>query len=384
MSPNIDLVMGIAAAEHWLRSLVTISIKRSFPLSRGLEAARKHELPQLELPILSPDRLDPILIGHPLPDGGLRPAGGKVVINRQKSGFWGRLSGERSHPEFGAPEVPANIYTFDPWIGCLWGRSCSFCYVPDLMVGHYPGGREGYWFKQWGSWLLPKPEITARLQSALLDRSGRPKQELAGAFVFMSPKTDPFLPVPQALETAVQNLKVFGKSNVFLMCQTRSPEVVEDSRVFEELINLGRKLRVGVSFSISSDLLSEQRRIERGGIPPDRRLRIMRTLKSEGIFVSAAISPLMPHSREFSERIVNAANHASIQVLRPTRIGSSTPAEVREKINSSVEGYDSLAERLADQLLAADTSRAFSWGIGNKGFIGAFLAARRFYPAAME
>lgn len=341
-------------------------------------------MPQLKLPVQFPDHFDPILLGQSRPDNSLLPSGQKVVLNHQKSGFWGRLSDERAHPEFEATDAPADIYTFDPWIGCLWGKSCSFCYVPDLMAGYHPGGRDGYWFKEWGSWLLPKPEITARLRKALLDRFGCPKSDLEGAFVFMSPKTDPFLSAPEALYTTRGNLEVFDQSNVFLMCQTRSPKVVEDEQVLERLVELGRKRRVGVSFSISSDLLSEQRKIERGGITPDRRLLIMRRLKDEGIFVSAAISPLMPHSPDFAHRILDATNHASIQVLRSATIGATTPVGVREKVDASVAEYGSLAERLADQLLAADESGVFSWGIGNKGFIGAFLAAKRFYQAASE
>ena len=91
------------------------------------------------------------------------PKGMNVVLARQRSGFWGRLGNGGARPDFGAAEVPPRIYTFEPWLGCLWGASCRFCYVPNLSERFYPGGTQSDWFRKWGQWLLPKPDITARL-----------------------------------------------------------------------------------------------------------------------------------------------------------------------------------------------------------------------------
>ena len=171
--------------------------------------------------------------------------------------------------------MPNQIYTFEPWLGCLWGTSCTFCYVPNLSQGHYPGGREGSWFKDWGRWLVPKPNITDRLRHQLFDKYGRTRRKYLGAFVFMSAKTDPFLPRKDLLRITRSNLAVFAEADVFLMCQTRSPAVVEDAETLELLCHMAKQKKAAVSLSIATDVRADQLRIERGGLSPGRRLRTM-------------------------------------------------------------------------------------------------------------
>ena len=197
----------------------------------------------------------------------------------------------------------------------------------------------------------------------------------------MSAKTDPFLPAEELLAITRDNLKVLSKADVFVMCQTRSLKVVDDPGIFALLQDMGRHGKVGVSFSIGTDIQPEQQRIERGGLSPERRLETMRTLKDAGIFVSAAISPLMPYSVEFPNRLLDSAHHASVQALRPSGFGSATPKPVLEEVYRSVPDYKQLDSKLVGQLRRLDTVRHFSWGIGNKGFIASFLAARRFYDS---
>ena len=298
------------------------------------------------------------------------------MLARQRTGFWRRLGNEPAFPDYTAAEAPQRIYTFEPWLGCLWGTSCEFCYVPNLSERFYPDGRDGPWYRDWGRWLLPKPDISQRLRRALFTGSGSTRTPVRGAFVFMSAKTDPFLPTSATLAVTQANLDVFAEADIFLMCQTRSQVVVEDSAIFKRLVSMAQKGRVGVSFSISTDMAVSQRMIERGGLSPDRRLDIMGQLKAAGVFVSAAVSPIMPFSADFAERLRESANHASIQPLRITHFGATSPIAVLSKVRQSVADYETLPTRLTAQFGAQE---GFAWGIGNKGFIGAFLAARRHY-----
>ena len=314
---------------------------------------------------------------HGLP--GQQPRGLGIVLAEQRTGFWSRPGSDAAQPEFSDRDIPSRIYTFEPWLGCLWGKSCEFCYVPNLSVGHYPGGRASPWFQDWGGWLVPKPRITERLRDQLLDSSGRTRPKYRGAFVFMSAKTDPLLLRHDLLVITRSNLAVFADADVFLMCQTRSPAVVEDKRVFTSLVDMAVRKKAAVSFSISTDIKDEQRRVERGGLSPDRRLRIMETLKRAGVFVSAAVSPLMPYSSEFPDRLVESAHHASIQALRPPGLGSATPRALFTEVGRAVPNYEQLEAGLVEHLRLIDTGRQFAWGVGNKGFMGAFLAARRYY-----
>ena len=227
--------------------------------------------------------------------------------------------------------------------------------------------------------MVPKPNITDRLRHQLLGKYGRTRRKYSGAFVFMSAKTDPFLPRVDLLRVTRSNLAVFAEADVFVMCQTRSPAVVEDAETFELLCHMAKQKTAAVSFSIATDVRAEQLRIEHGGLSPERRLRTMERLKSAGIFVSAAVSPLMPYSDEFPRRLIDCAHHASIQTLRPSGFGSATPKHVLTEVGRTVPGYERLDDDLADDLRGLDTDEQFSWGVGNKGFMGAFLAARRFY-----
>ena len=101
------------------------------------------------------------------------PKGLNSVLNLQSTGFWGRLSQSPANPDFSEADVPKLLYTFDPWLGCLFGTSCRFCYVPSVATRIYPNGRQSYWYRQWGNWLLYKPDITNRLRKQLLDEAGQ-------------------------------------------------------------------------------------------------------------------------------------------------------------------------------------------------------------------
>ena len=96
-------------------------------------------------------------------------------------------------------------------------------------------------------------------------------------------------------------------AQVFLMCQTRSPKVVEDKAILVQLQEMARYCKVGVSFSISTDILEKQRTIENGGLTPEKWLETMNKLRDASILVSAPVCPLMPFSDEFPARIVESA-----------------------------------------------------------------------------
>jgi ParB/RepB/Spo0J family partition protein len=309
------------------------------------------------------------------------PRGLDAVLTPQTSGFWGKLTDSPARPDFSETEMPQSIWTADPWVGCLWGLSCRFCYVPSVGTRLYEGGQQSYWYQEWGNWLLYKPDFTSRLRKHLLDGTGQTRPLYQGAAIYYSPKTDPLLPVTDALTISARNLDVFLDADIFLMLQTRSKAVERQKEpdILNRIIELARRKKVGVSFSISTDLLTEQRKIETGGLAPAERLRIMARLKASGVFVSAAVAPLMPYSPEFAHKLVECCHHASIQVLHQTGSGAATPKVVLTQTQREIPHYRELERNLAEDIDAVKGAADFSWGIANKGFIGAFLAARRFY-----
>lgn len=277
--------------------------------------------------------LKPILRGKGAKHEEGLPKGLGTVLHKQTTGFWGKLSNDLAKPDFSQDDIPDQIYTFDPWLGCMWGKSCKFCYVPNVSEHLYPGGHGSYWYKEWGQWLIPKPDVTERLQQQLFDRNHRTRAPYKGAFIYMSPKTDPFLPLSDTLQITLSNLRVFLEADVFLVCQTRSPKIAEDLDIFSLIIQMARRKKVGVSFSISTDILEEQRRIEGGGLSPDGRMAVMMRLKEAGVFISAAVSPLISFSPAFPQRLIDCAHHASIQLLRSQGYGSTTPERLLSKIH---------------------------------------------------
>jgi len=62
----------------------------------------------------------------------------------------------------------------------------------------------------------------------------------------------------------------------------------------------------------------------------------MARLKRAGTFVSAAVGTLMPFSGEFPQRIVECADHTSVQNLRPSGFGSATPKHVLDDVYGTV------------------------------------------------
>jgi DNA repair photolyase len=309
------------------------------------------------------------------------PKGLETVLTLQTTGFWGRLDHSPANPDFSDNDIPQRIYTFDPWVGCVYGTSCKFCYVPSVATRLYPDGKQSYWYHQWGNWLLYKPDITGRLRTQLLDGTGRTRPAYKGAAIYMSPKTDPLVPIADALSITAQNLDVFLDADCFLMIQTRSPKVGQEQEpdIFNRIVKLARRKKVGVSFSIATDLRDEQRRIERGGLTPEKRLQIMAQLKQVGVFVSAAVAPLLPYSPDFARKLLDSCHHAAIQLLHKTGSGAATPKNLLTQIHTEIPHYRELDRRLAQEIDNLQSPEGFSWGIDNKGFIGAFVAARRFY-----
>jgi DNA repair photolyase len=309
------------------------------------------------------------------------PKGLDTILTPQSTGFWGKLTDSPANPDFTEADMPQSIWTVDPWLGCLWGLSCRFCYVPSVGTRLYPGGHNSYWYQEWGNWLVYKPDFTSRLRKHLLDGAGQTRPSYQGAAFYMSPKTDPLIPIKDALHITARNLDVFLDAECFLMLQTRSKAVERqnDPAIFSRIIELAKRRKVGVSFSISTDILDQQRRIETGGLAPAERLRIMARLKHAGVFVSAAVAPLMPSSPDFARTLVESCHHASIQVLHLTGSGAATPKDLLDETHREIPNYRALESKLVEEIEAVDGAGEFSWGIANKGFIGAFLAVRRFY-----
>ncbi|MFD0671893.1 radical SAM protein [Cohnella sp. GCM10027633] len=180
-------------------------------------------------------------------------------------------------------------HTLNPYVGCTFG--CSYCYVRRLPVGLFRG-------EPWGTWAEPKQADPGKLarEIAAAKRKGP-------VTVFFSSATDPYQPLEAkaGLTRALLEAMTTERPD-FVLLQTRSPLVMRDADV---LARLGDSVRVSMTVETDRD---EMRRLFTPSAPPiAARLRALRTLREAGIATQAAVSPLLPHTPEFAELLVDVA-----------------------------------------------------------------------------
>ena len=307
------------------------------------------------------------------PPGLAAPRGRGSVFSPQDSGFW-QLEKGQLHPSLPLEDCcRIRVDTFEPWIGCLYGRACEFCYVPEINRRH-GWSRDSFWYGNFGKWLIFKPGLEAKVRTQLMRT--RPDQ---WKLIFGASKTEILTPLKSCREVLhfVLDALAAAPGNVYFMLQTRRDPTREG--LYPQILALAERGRLGVSMSLSSDLASP---VEHAILTPDERLRIMRRLKEDGVFVSCAVAPIAPFSSEFARKLVQAAHHVAVQEAKPPgRSGAATrkPAFERLVAHSEANGFGpgQLAQQLVDDLTKADPD--FPWGIDSAGFVGAFASALRHY-----
>ena len=176
-------------------------------------------------------------------------------------------------------------HSLNPFVGCRYG--CAYCYVrrlPVALFGKAP----------WGEWAEPKTGDPDTVRREL----ARAKQKGPVA-VFMSTATDPYQPLESKARVTRRLLEAMAAEPPdFLLVQTRSPLVVRDVdilRAFGE--------RVLVSVTVETDREDMRRSFTPAAPPLAARLDALRRLREAGVATQAAVSPLLPHTPRFAERL---------------------------------------------------------------------------------
>lgn len=190
-------------------------------------------------------------------------------------------------------------FSLNPYQGC--GMGCSYCYVMS-----YPFAAEHA--LAWGDWVRPKVNAPHLLAAK--------RQALWGRRVFMSSATDPYQYIERDYRLTRRCLKVLLTCNLArLTVHTRSHLVLDD-------LNLLRAFgdRVEVGFSIPTDDDRVRRRLEPRAPTIGLRLKTMRALRSAGIRVTAAVSPVFYcHPARFADALLGAADRAWVDRARYER-----------------------------------------------------------------
>jgi len=179
-------------------------------------------------------------------------------------------------------------HTLNPYVGCRFG--CSYCYVRRLPVAFRRDA-------PWGEWTEAKGGDPA----ALKDELARARQK-GPVTVFMSSATDPYQPMEAKARITRRLLEAMAEQPPdFLLVQTRSPLVARDADLFRRLGG-----RVRVSVTVETDLEDMRRAFTPAAPPLAARFKALQRLREAGIPVQAAVSPLLPHSPRFVERLAEA------------------------------------------------------------------------------
>lgn len=186
-------------------------------------------------------------------------------------------------------------YSLNSYTGCSYG--CSYCYVRQMPVNRFRK-------EEWGTWVDIK-ENAAELYVKEMRRARKKHNTIT---IFMSSSTDPYQPV----EVQERITRSILKSMVeippdFLLLQTRSPLVTRDMDILQAL-----KDRLLVSITVETDREEIRKRFTPKAPPIAGRLRALAELKEEGIPAQAAVSPVLPCSREFAGKLHSVVDRVTI------------------------------------------------------------------------
>lgn len=185
-------------------------------------------------------------------------------------------------------------HTLNPYTGCVF--SCSYCYVREMPVAKFRS-------EPWGTWVDIKEGAAPLLAKELV--KARRKGPVT---IFMSSSTDPYQPIEYRERLTRSLLEAMVQEQPdFLLVQTRSPLVTRDLDLLLQL-----KDRVRISITVETDLEPVRRAFTPAAPPLAARMKALKQLTAEGLDVQAAISPVLPSSGHFAERLSEVVHRVCI------------------------------------------------------------------------
>jgi DNA repair photolyase len=167
-------------------------------------------------------------------------------------------------------------HSLQPYAGCQF--SCEYCYVREMTVQ-----RTNPWRLPWSHWVAPKTNAPELLRAAA--RRG----VVAGARIFCSSTTDPYLGLERRLELTRRCLRVLAEHPPeALVVQTRSPLVQRDAPLLAAIPT------VLASITVTTADEGVRRLLEPDSPPLRVRLATLAALRAAGVRTQAAVAPLLP------------------------------------------------------------------------------------------
>ncbi|MXW23917.1 MAG: radical SAM protein [Chloroflexi bacterium] len=167
-------------------------------------------------------------------------------------------------------------FTLNPYSGCAFG--CTYCYAAFFS-------RSAERRDTWGSWVEVKENAVELLMR-------RKVGKLDGKRIYMSSVTDPYQPVERTVGLTRGVLQVLADRHApKLVVQTRSPDVVRDIDLFQQLEDGGGRVRVNMT--VTTDDEDVRRTFEPFCPSNAQRLDAIAELRRAGIDVGVTMTPLL-------------------------------------------------------------------------------------------
>lgn len=229
--------------------------------------------------------------------------------------------------------MDAYDFTLNPYSGCAFG--CTYCYAAFFS-------RSAEQRDTWGGWVEVKENAVDLIMRCKIGK-------LDGKCIYMSSVTDPYQPVERTVGLTRGVLQVLADRHApKLVVQTRSPDVVRDADLFQQIEDGGGRVRVNMT--VTTDDEDVRRTFEPFCPSNDQRLEAVAELRRAGIDVGVTMTPLLlVHDAEaFAERLVETgAEHFIAQpfhfargkFVASTREGAL--ALMAEKLGCEVAAFQS-------------------------------------------
>lgn len=185
-------------------------------------------------------------------------------------------------------------HTLNPYAGCTF--ACSYCYVRQSPIGLFHS-------EPWGQWVKIKERAAEQLERELI----RAKRN-GIVSIFMASSTDPYQPL-EFKERVMRGLleTMVAHPPDFLFIQTRGPMIVRDLDLLERMRD-----RTRISVTIETDLEEVRRAFTPSAPPVEARLQALKRLTEAGLPTQAAVSPVLPCSDRFAERLREVTDHVTL------------------------------------------------------------------------
>ena len=168
-------------------------------------------------------------------------------------------------------------HSLTPSRNCTFG--CSYCYVPSMRI---QGGLKPDDWRGWGQFTTFKTNAPELLRRELRERQ----------VIYCSPLVDPYQPAEECRQLMPAILdELLRRPPKVCAIQTRGPLILRD---LAQLIELSRRTRLRVSFSLTTNREEIRKLYEPHCATLECRTQAIRTLRENGITTFATLAPLLP------------------------------------------------------------------------------------------